>query len=82
MKPPETQAKRPPSYAQDEVNGWTVDFTAQDASGHSAAAQLRRVYQLPGRGLIRMPLEKDGLEGFLYYPVDGGRFPGVIILGG
>ncbi|HSA96040.1 MAG TPA: acyl-CoA thioesterase/bile acid-CoA:amino acid N-acyltransferase family protein [Acidobacteriota bacterium] len=82
MKPPETSAKRPPSYAQDEVNGWTVDFTALDASGHSATARLRRVYQMPGRGLVRLPLEKDGLKGFLYYPAEGRRFPGVLILGG
>jgi dienelactone hydrolase len=82
MKPPETQTKRPPSYANDEVNGWTVDFTVLDAAGLSASARLRRVYQMPGRGLVRVPLEKDGMSGFLYYPAEGGRFPGVIILGG
>lgn len=82
MKPPEVSDKRPPSYANDEVNGWTVDFTVLDASGHSASARLRRVYQMPGSALVRVPLEKDGMSGFLYYPAEGGRFPGVIILGG
>jgi hypothetical protein len=40
------------------------------------------VYQRPGEGLVRVPLEQDGLRGFLYYPAEGGPFPGVVILGG
>jgi len=82
MKPPESKGQRPPSFANDEVNGWEVKFTALDSSGRTVSAILRRVYQMPGRGLVRVPLEKDGLRGFLYYPAEGGPFPGVLILGG
>ena len=82
MKPPVTKDQRPPSFANDEVSGWEVEFTAQDPSGQAASAVLRRVYQMPGQGLARVPLEKDGLRGFLYHPAEGGPFPGVIILGG
>lgn len=82
MKPPTTRDKRPPSYAQDEINGWTVDFTALDSAGRSGSVRLRRVYQMPGQALVRVPLDQDGMAGFLYYPADGGPFPGVLILGG
>jgi dienelactone hydrolase len=82
MKPTPSNDKRPPSYAQDEVNGWTVDFTARESLGRFALARLRRVYQMPGQGLVRVPLDQDGMAGFLYYPAKGGPFPGVLILGG
>jgi dienelactone hydrolase len=82
MKPPVTKDQRPPSFANDEVNGWEVEFTAQDALGQTASATLRRVYQMPGKGLVRVPLEKDGMRGFFYYPAEGGPFPGVLIVGG
>jgi len=82
MKPQDPQAKRPTSYAQDEISGWTVNFLAQDASGKTVSAGLRRVYQMPEQALVRIPLEKDGMHGFLYYPAEGGPFPGVLILGG
>ncbi len=82
MKTPSQPGKRMPSYANDEVDGWTVEFTARDPSGGKASATLRRVYQMPGEALVRVPLEKDGMRGFLYYPAGGGPFPGVLILGG
>jgi len=82
MKPPDTPGKRPPSFAADETNGWTVDFTASDSAGKTATARLLRVYQMPGEGLVRVPLREDGMTGFLYCPAKGGPFPGVIILGG
>ena len=37
---------------------------------------------MPDKGLVRVPYERDGLYGFLYHPVQGGPFPGVVILGG
>ncbi|MCK7489535.1 MAG: acyl-CoA thioesterase/BAAT N-terminal domain-containing protein [Anaerotruncus sp.] len=82
MKPPDTPGKRPPSFAADETNGWTVDFTVTDSAGSTATARLLRVYQMPGQGLVRIPLREDGMAGFLYCPAKGGPFPGVIILGG
>ncbi len=69
-------------YREDEVNGWTVIFSVADPSGKKAATKFRCVYQRPGQGLVRVPLEKDGLHGYLYHPAQGGPFPGVIILGG
>ena len=82
MMPQNPKGKRVPSYRHDEVNGLTVDFTVTDSEGQTATARLRRYYQMPGKGLVRVPLEQDGLYGFLYYPASGGPFPGVIILGG
>jgi len=82
MKPLNPKGNRIPSYAHDEVNGLTIHFTVTDSEGQTVAALLRRSFQMPGNGLIRVPLEEDGLYGFLYYPTSGGPFPGVIILGG
>jgi dienelactone hydrolase len=82
MKPLNAMADRPISYRDDEINGWTVDFSAADASGTTVSARLRRVYQMPGQALVRVPLEEDGMYGFLYYPAVGGPFPAVLILAG
>jgi dienelactone hydrolase len=82
MKPLNSQTDRPISYRDDEVNGWTVDFSAADAAGTTKSARLRRVYQMPGQALVRVPLEEDGMYGFLYHPAKGGPFPAVLILAG
>jgi dienelactone hydrolase len=82
MKPVNSDSKKPIGYRDDGVNGWTVDLTATDSGGLTAAARFRCVFQKPGDALVRVPLEKEGLSGFLYYPAEGGPFPGVIILGG
>jgi hypothetical protein len=82
MKPVNSNSQKRIGYRDDEVNGWTVDFSVTDSAGATASTRFRCVYQMPGRGLVRVPLEKDGLCGFLYYPDQGGPFPGVIILGG
>jgi dienelactone hydrolase len=80
MKP--VNAKKPVGYQDDEVNGWAVEFSVADSAGKTAATTLRCVYQRPGQPLVRIPLEQDGMRGFLYHPAAGGPFPGVIILGG
>jgi dienelactone hydrolase len=82
MKPIRPDSKKPIGYRADGVNGWTVDLTAVDSTGMTSTTRFRCVYQKPGKALVRVPLEKDGLSGFLYYPAEGGPFPGVIILGG
>jgi len=82
MKPENVNGNRIPTYSHDEQNGLTVKFTVTDSKGKSASAKLRRYYQKPGTRLIRVPLEQDGLYGFLYQPVSEGPLPGVIILGG
>jgi dienelactone hydrolase len=82
MKPVNSDPKRPVGYRVSSVGGWTVDLTAADSAGRTSTTKFRCVYQKPDQPLVRVPLEKDGLNGFLYYPAEGGPFPGVIILGG
>ena len=82
MKPANSNPKKPIAYRHDGVNGWMVDLTATNSVGTTARTRFRCVFQRPGEALVRVPLEHDGLRGFLYYPADGGPFPGLIILGG
>lgn len=82
MKVANSDPKKPVAYRHDGVNGWMVDLTATDSVGITATTRFRCVFQRPGQALARVPLEQDGLRGFLYYPAEGGPFPGVIILGG
>jgi dienelactone hydrolase len=82
MRPTNSKSTRPIAYADDEVNGWTIDFSVTDSAGATASTRFRCVYHVPGQGLVRVPLEKDGLYGYLYHPAKGGPFPAVLILGG
>jgi dienelactone hydrolase len=82
MKPVNSDPKKPIGYRDNGTAGWTVDLTAENSAGLKSTARFRCVYQKPDVALVRVPLEKDGLSGFLYYPAEGGPFPGVIILGG
>ena len=82
MKPANSDPKKPVAYRHDGVNGWTVDLTAVNSDGAAATTRFRCVFQRPGESLVRVPLEQNGLRGFLYYPAAGGPFPGIIILGG
>jgi dienelactone hydrolase len=82
MKAANADPKKPVAYRGDGVNGWMVDLTATDSSGNTARTRFRCAYQMPGEALVRVPLEQDGLRGFLYYPAEGESFPGVIIVGG
>ncbi len=69
-------------YIHDNVNGLTVHFSVSDPEGREATARMRRYYQMPGEKLTRVPLEQEGMYGFLYSPSSEGPHPGVIILGG
>ncbi len=82
MKPANPDPKKPIAYRHDGVNGWMVDLTATNSEGLSAVTRFRCSFQRPGQALVRVPLEQDGLRGFLYYPAEGGPFPGLIMLGG
>lgn len=82
MKPTNSDSAKPISYREHGANGWTVDLSAVDSSGRKSRARFRCVFQKPGQGLVRVPLEQDGMNGVLYYPAEGGPFPGVILLGG
>jgi dienelactone hydrolase len=82
LQPVNADVKKPINYRNNGTAGWTVELTAENSTGISAVTRFRCVYQRPGEALVRVPLEKDGLNGFLYYPAQGGPFPGVIILGG
>lgn len=82
MKSVNPKGKRVRPYIHDEVNGLTVRFTLSNSAGQEATTHLRRYYQMPGKKLTRVPLEEDGLYGFLFSPASDGPHPGVIILGG
>jgi len=82
MKPMDSPSKAPIAYRDNGTTGWTVDLEAVDSSGHRATTRFRCVFQKPEMPLVRVPLEKDGLCGFLYYPAEGGPFPGLLLLGG
>jgi pimeloyl-ACP methyl ester carboxylesterase len=82
MKATNSDPKKPVAYRHDGVNGWMVDLTATNSIGATATTRFRCVFQRPGEALVRVPLEQYGLRGYLYYPAEGGPFPGVIILGG
>lgn len=81
MQPQNARSPRA-SFRDDEVVGWTIDYTASDSTGASATARLRCVYQMPERPLVRVPLEQDGLYGYLYRPADAARHPALLVLGG
>ena len=82
MKPANSDPKKPIVYRDNSTAGLTVDLTAENSAGEKSTTRFRSVYQKPDSALVRVPLDKDGLSGFLYYPAQGGPFPGVIILGG
>jgi dienelactone hydrolase len=82
MRSQEENNKKKGPFVRDDVYGLTVRFEANDASGAKASELLRRHVHLPGRGLVRIPLEEGGLHGFLYHPAGDGPFPSVLILGG
>jgi dienelactone hydrolase len=82
MKPVGADSKNPIGYSGNGTSGWTVDLTAVGSAGKTATTRFRCVYQKPETTLVRVPLERDGLAGFLYYPAEGGPFPGIILLGG
>jgi len=82
MKAANSDPKKPIAFRHDGVNGWMVDLTAVNSAGATATTRFRCVFQRPGEALVRVPLEQDGLRGFLYHPATGGPFPGVVILGG
>jgi len=82
MQPEKADPRKPIDFRTDGVNGWTVDLKATASGNRSAAAEFRCVFQRPNEALVRVPLDQDGLKGFLYYPAEGGPFPGVVMLGG
>ncbi|MCJ7485369.1 MAG: acyl-CoA thioesterase/BAAT N-terminal domain-containing protein [Candidatus Aminicenantes bacterium] len=82
MQPENADVKKPINYRNNGIAGWTVDLSAENSSGVSAVTRFRCVYQRPNEALVRVPLDQDGLSGFLYYPAQGGPCPGVIVLGG
>jgi dienelactone hydrolase len=82
MKATNSDHDQPVAYRHNWVTGWMVELTATNSIGTTATTRFRCVFQRPGEALVRVPLEQDGLRGLLYHPVEGGPFPGVIILGG
>jgi len=82
MQPQNPPGKKKIGYRENETSGNVVDFSASDSTGRTASARLERLFQMPDRKLARVSLDKNGLRGCLYYPEQGGPFPGVLILAG
>ena len=64
------------------AHGLDVRYKLLDSQGDSATAFLKRPYQNPEGGLVRVMLDANGCKGILYYPDTGGSFPGIILLSG
>lgn len=64
------------------AHGLTVRYQLVNSKGDTATAYLKRTYQKPDEGIVRVMLDAKGCKGFLYYPETGGPFPGVILLSG
>lgn len=64
------------------AHGLDVHYQLLDSQGDSATAFLKRPYQNPEEGLVRVMLDANGCKGILYYPDTEGPFPGVILLSG
>ncbi len=83
MNPIKYEGKRVPTYEYERsIDYITVRISAAASAGKTAAAVMRRYFHMPGSALVRVPLQQDGLEGYLYYPAEGGPHPGLIILSG
>jgi dienelactone hydrolase len=83
MNPIKYKGERVPTYNYERsIDYITVRISAVTSEGKTAAAMMRRYFHMPGSALVRVPLQQDGLEGYLYYPDEGGPHPGLIILSG
>ena len=45
MKPVNSNSQKRIGYRDDEINGWTVDFSVTDSAGATASTRFRCVYQ-------------------------------------
>jgi hypothetical protein len=83
MNPIKYKGKRVPTYNYERsIDYITVRISAATSEGKTAESVMRRYFQMTGSALVRVPLQQDGLEGYLYYPAEGGPHPGLIILSG
>ena len=82
MKPLNPRGGKERPYNFTHLDVILVRFSAVTVDGRSCQAILRRYYQLPGVGLLRMPVQENGLRGYLYAPADGKPHPGIILLTG
>jgi dienelactone hydrolase len=82
MKPVNLKGKNPPSYEFQKLDHIAIHLTAERASGNSLTADIKRYFRMPGIELTRIPIEKEGLEGTLFHPSQGGPHPGLILLAG
>jgi dienelactone hydrolase len=64
------------------AHGLTVQYHLINTKGKTATATLKRYYQKPDEGIVRVQLDANGCKGFLYHPEKEGPFPGIILLSG
>jgi len=82
MKSVNPMRKNSPAYEFQKLDHIAIHLTAETARGNSLTADIRRYYRMPGSELVRVPIEKEGLEGILFHPPHGGPHPGLILLAG
>ena len=63
-------------------HGLNVQYQLTDSKGRTVSAYLKRYYQMPDKGLVRVMMDSNGCKGVLYHPESGGSFPGIILLSG
>ena len=80
MKP--SNSKNKERVFRKHAHGLTVRYQLVNSKGDTATAFLKRTYQKPDEGIVRVMLDANGCKGFLYYPETGGPFPGIILLSG
>jgi len=82
MIPVNPKGNDPPAYEFQKLDHIAIHLTAETASGDSLTADIKRYFRMPGTELVRIPIEKEGLEGILFHPLQGGPHPGLILLAG
>ncbi len=75
-------AQKKHTYSYDREKGFSIIFSVTNSKGNVSTAELTRYYEDPDRELLRLTLDENGLKGFLYSPGTGGKYPGIILLGG
>lgn len=69
-------------FSKDRENGLSIVFSLIRSGEKIASAELKRYYENPEKKLSCIELDENGLKGFLYSPDTGGKYPGIILLGG
>lgn len=70
------------SFNYDKTKGLFIEFVLTDSVGGTISSKLFRYYEDPQKKLARTKATGDGLNGELFTPDTGEKYPGIILLGG